>query len=402
MYTRGLDHDAEQLGRNCSATRGAGPSTGLERGAANDDEDPLLFATFGAPSALSYATNRIVLQIARTLFAQPSLIQATGVADLKHAWENLDAAQRKSVVLFSDCPQGELLQLIIATRAPIVVVVEDISSILFYVMRSRGMDFPQTTRFVTQVLCALERAGKSPNVLRISSLDLGRSLRNLIAGLVQFYGAQCDVAQFDEMVASVSVGMAGGTDTVYDFVEAHFPHARTDQLQKIDLTDAQRRQLAVLERGYGELVAGRPLTAVNWPTELFLKWDVQGAFLDGAIELTGPARFIICGPYLHLPEGHWRMTVEIGVEECFSDNRLGADIFSQDILTAVEFRLPANGDFAFDLDFQIVNTLAPIELRVQLLTGAIEGRLTLRSVELRFLDADGAPAPDFLHERDAH
>lgn len=362
----------------------------------------MLFATFGAPSALSYATNRIVLQIARTLFAQPSLIQATGIADLKQAWDGLDAEQRRSVVLFSDCPQGELLQLITATRAPIVVVVEDISSILFYVMRSRGMDFAHTARFVTQVLCALERAGRSPNVLRISSLDLGRSLRNFLAGLVQFYGAQCDLAQFDEIVASVRVGMAGATDTVYDFVEAHFPHARTDQLQKIELSDTERRMLAVLERGYGELVAGRPLIELTWPVELFLKWDVQGAFLDGAIELTGPARFIICGPYLHLPEGRWRMTIEIGVEECYSDNRLGADIFSQDILEAVEFRLPPNGDYAFDLEFQVVNTLAPVELRVQLLTGAIEGRLTLRSVELRSLGAEDAAAPDFIHGQDAH
>jgi hypothetical protein len=170
-----------------------------------------------------------------------------------------------------------------------------------------------------------------------------------------------------------------------DYVGANFPHFEQEESGN-PLSAAESKSLEMLSEAYGRLISGAALATLSWPVPMFLKWDVEGAFLDGPIDLVGPARFIICGPYLHLPEGAWRMSVQIDVEDCFSDNRIGADIFSERILTAITAKLPASGRHAFDLDFTVVNPLAPVEIRMQLLTGAIEGRLSLVNAVLSRLE----------------
>jgi hypothetical protein len=340
----------------------------------------MLLASFGSPSALAYATSNIMRRIGDEIFGAHFYIQATYRDEFKQHWNSVDADQRKCVVFFSDCPHKDITELIAAVRAPIVVVVEDFAAIFSYVRRSRHMDFAPAARFSSQVVCALKQIFRSPNIMRISPADYGRSLASFVEMLVRFYGAPCDDAQFSAILATLSPE-GSAIHTVYDYVTANFPHLNDDE-NDAPLSSVQQSALDRLIDAYRPLVSGQPFEEANWPVSMFLKWDVPGAFVDGPIELLGPARFVICGPYLHLPEGAWRMTVQIEVEECLSDNRIGADIFSERILTAIGAKLPPSGRFSFNLDFDVVNPLAPVEIRMQLLTGAIEGRLSLVDVRL--------------------
>ena len=82
------------------------------------------------------------------------------------------------------------------------------------------------------------------------------------------------------------------------------------------------------------------------------------------------------------------MNVAIETEECYSDNTMGADIYSEGILTAITAKLPIRGRHGFSLDFDVTNPLAPVEIRMQVLTGCIEGRLELADVRLERLICD--------------
>jgi hypothetical protein len=335
----------------------------------------MLLASFGSPSALGYATSSIVRRIGSEIFGTHLFIQASNLEEFRQHWHSVTPEDRKCVILFSDCPHREMAALIANVRAPIVMVVEDFVDIFLYVRRSRGMAFAPVVRFTTQVICALNHFLLSPNVKRISPGNYRQSLASFVQSLVSFYGAPCGDIQF----AAIMEGLAppnSHIETLYDYVRAEFPHVQDHPIDT-QLSPVEKQALAQLSEAYGGLISGSGMDEVDWPVSMFLNWDVPGAFLDGPIELLGPGRFIICGPYLHLPEGEWRMSVEIEVEECFSDNQIGADIFSERILTAISAKLPASGRFGFDLDFRVVNSLAPVEIRMQLSTGAIEGRLSL-------------------------
>ena len=86
---------------------------------------------------------------------------------------------------------------------------------------------------------------------------------------------------------------------------------------------------------------------VEWPREIFFSGDDGGQFVAGHQELTGPARFFIYGPYMHLPAGNWVALIEIEVSENYSGNRLQADVVSGEILGAITADLPGNGVFSF-------------------------------------------------------
>ncbi|MCI4677320.1 hypothetical protein K9U39_00075 [Rhodoblastus acidophilus] len=352
----------------------------------------MLIVSFGSPSSLSYATANILRSMGDELFGEHVFIQAMFLEELREKWFSAENQQKKCVILFSDCPHKKISELVSNVRSPIALVVEDFAHIVSYVMRSRGMEFAPAARFATQVVCALAALTSTPRVLRISPSDLSRNLGAFVESLCQFYGA----AFSDAQIASIMTALApegSDIDTLKDYVERHFPHG-SDLAEPLRLSPSQRAALKVLSDRYAPLTAGRTVSQFVWPTSLFLKWDEPGAFLEGPIELLGPARFIVCGPYLHLPEGKWRMTVEIETEHCHSDNRLGADIFSEAILTAITAKLPPAGLFAFHLDFEVTNPLAPVEIRIQVLTGCIEGRLALKHVQIdRREERGGIRAP---------
>ncbi len=58
---------------------------------------------------------------------------------------------------------------------------------------------------------------------------------------------------------------------------------------------------------------------------------------------------------------------------------MNVDVFSGEILAGVAMPLPAAGVFSFENPFRVGDPFLPVELRFQLLEGAIEGSLRLRS-----------------------
>lgn len=351
----------------------------------------MLLVSFGSPSAIGYAVTHIARAALEGCIGEHALFQVVSLDDFKAKWQASAEDKRRAVLVVSDCPHAEVVGLFSAARGPIVVSCDSFDHIVGYVMRARGMEFAPAVRFATQVLCALETLADAPNVMRVTSDDYGRSLQAVASALVDFTGLPTTDAQFGTVMARL-LGEEGRRDEGFrDFVERHFPHVNEGE-GSIPLSAGEADTLTRLCDDYGPLTRAHPLDAARWPTALFLDWDRPGRFLSGPVSLLGPARFIVCGPYLHLPRGRWRMSVEIEVEDCLSDNRLGADVFSGRILAAATMRLPARGARGFDLDFEVADPLLPVELRMQLLTGAIEGSLRLLDVRL-----SRTPRPD-VHE----
>jgi hypothetical protein len=102
----------------------------------------------------------------------------------------------------------------------------------------------------------------------------------------------------------------------------------------------------------------------------------------GPIDLTGPARYIYYGPYFALPAGVWSAKISFEVQDCLSDNQVALDVVADQILAIVRTKLPAQGVYRCQIDFEIQDPSKPVEIRVQLLTGAIEGVIQLRRIEL--------------------
>ncbi len=124
--------------------------------------------------------------------------------------------------------------------------------------------------------------------------------------------------------------------------------------------------------------------------------DFPDRLTVGSIDLTGPARFIYYGPYFALPRGRWRADLVLEVSDCLSDNQIAIDVVAGVVLAALKAKLPAQGVYGCEIQFEIRDPSNPVEIRLQLLTGAIEGLLMLRSVHLtRIASLDWRRSTDF-------
>jgi hypothetical protein len=121
---------------------------------------------------------------------------------------------------------------------------------------------------------------------------------------------------------------------------------------------------------------------MEWPVSMFLNADYPAAPFPGRVELLGPARFIAYGPYLHLTVGRWQASIMFEVADNYSGNQLYVDSFAGEILSVVTTQLPTQGTYTFQIGFEISNAAKPVELRFQILSGAIEGIFTLNSAIL--------------------
>ena len=87
-----------------------------------------------------------------------------------------------------------------------------------------------------------------------------------------------------------------------------------------------------------------------------------------------------------MPKGAWQVSITIEIAENFSGNHLIVDVAAGSVLAAGETALPVSGIFGFDLSFEIVDPFVAVEVRSQITSGAIEGKLELREVVFRRME----------------
>ncbi len=129
--------------------------------------------------------------------------------------------------------------------------------------------------------------------------------------------------------------------------------------------------------------------------------DFPDRLTIGPIDLTGPARFIHYGPYFALPRGRWRADLVFEVSGCLSDNQIAIDVVSGTVLSVIKMKLPPQGVYGCEIPFEIRVASNPVEIRLQLLTGAIEGFLALRSLNLSRVALSEGAAEAFRPAREA-
>lgn len=134
-----------------------------------------------------------------------------------------------------------------------------------------------------------------------------------------------------------------------------------------------------LERNSIFRIQQQSIELVEWPSALARSTPSACRYV-APIDLAGPARRIFDGPPFDLPAGAWTAEVIFDVTECLSDNRIEVEIFAAGVISAVKAKLPASGVHSCELRFEIVAPTRPVEVRIQLLAGAIEGRLLVRQI----------------------
>ena len=146
-------------------------------------------------------------------------------------------------------------------------------------------------------------------------------------------------------------------------------------------------------RPFDSLFQWTPTDRFRWTRGVFLGVDQVGLPTNKLpaewIDLTGPARILFYGPYFHLPVGAWGANISFAVDKNLSGNMLFAEVISgSKVIVTSTFPLPKTGAFEFTIPFEVTEPRDPVQIRMTILEGAIEGLLSLKDVTIFRMDSD--------------
>jgi hypothetical protein len=131
---------------------------------------------------------------------------------------------------------------------------------------------------------------------------------------------------------------------------------------------------------------------ITWPRQCFLSGDKPNSAVPVAIDVTGRARIIFYGPYLHLPRGRWTVRVLIGFSRDIRGMPFSVEAYSTELLGKARILAERGGIFEFEFEAVVTAPHEPVEIRIMNEQGAIEGHTGLISIGF----GNWRPLPDGL------
>jgi hypothetical protein len=345
----------------------------------------MLASVLGTPSPLTYWTLSVVSVIAKSVHPDSCILQAVRLNELESSWNALEERAREKTVFFSDCPESTICDLLLASGIPIIFVADDPSDLLSFIVASRGISIEQALTFSSQCLSTLSVLCGGQNVLHIRTKQYAEGIREYVRHLIDFCGFQVSEERFESILGDLITNYESSVDLcVGDEVTRCIPHARMPGSYQVP--DSRRwESLNCVALQYAVILHNKLINHLVWPREIFFDGNRPEHFVSGPQSMLGPSRCLIFGPYMHLPRGIWEARVEIEVDGNVSGNEISSDIIScgTPAFAATKSPLPRRGVFAFNMAFEVSEPFLPLEVRIFILQGAIEGVFLLRTVELK-------------------
>ncbi|TCT05033.1 hypothetical protein [Aquabacter spiritensis] len=334
----------------------------------------MLICVLGSQSPFAVLGVHIVRTIAAFVLNDFHYVHATTMAQLNEAWQSRND---RPVVLYSDYLEPRLVDILVKSGAPMVWFLDDLQDCALYCAKARDVELRLGVVFTIQSLCSFARFIPQPFITRLWRPGPRATLGPLVRKIAEGY--QLDAT--DDLVARVCQHLTGGAEEA----EAALVE---DQIRKIvatalpigahaSLPRSEQMMLKDVLGGYSALFGDHP-TKFRWPVSFFISGSPPHAPVLGPIDMTGPARCLLFGPQLSLPEGRWVAHAAFAVSENYSGNILKVDVVSAGKVAAEAVGdLPADGRFAVSIPFENVSNMFPVDLRIMMMSGAIEGTFEL-------------------------
>jgi hypothetical protein len=125
---------------------------------------------------------------------------------------------------------------------------------------------------------------------------------------------------------------------------------------------------------------------IVWPRDLFCTGEARTP-ATGAIDVTGPSRCVLYGPYIRLPAGHWSCALLFGCSPEAVGLGMVADVYAGHHLGQVTFTIEEAGIFEIEIAFENPDPDRLVEIRLFTTRAAFEGSIAIGQATLSPLAA---------------
>ncbi len=126
----------------------------------------------------------------------------------------------------------------------------------------------------------------------------------------------------------------------------------------------------------------QPGGSLVWPREIFLDGDAPGMPLPPTVDVGGRPRILAYGPYLPIPVGRWTATICLGFSIDIGRLPFIFEIDAGGPVARGFFEVHRGGIFTLVLDFEVLQALHLVEVRLISQESAFEGQAALIEVKL--------------------
>lgn len=341
----------------------------------------MLITAYGTSSLFGQTGNKIMRALGDAVFPDCYHIHASSIEELRDA---VLGRKTPNILLYSENPERDLVSVTSRINPAAVVFYEDPSDIAGYLLRHRKVVWPAALQVACQNIATMAEALASPACLRLERSG-DATLGGIIERIARHFGLALTPFHWKEIIAALDLDGPGQlNEPIETLMAALFDDYRPPAFGIYELT-ADVVQL--MEQVYGPLRRVHepgPLHEIRWPVGVFFSQTSQkqiSGVTQDPINLLGPARYLYFGPYLCLPPGKWSLQAVFEVNENLSYNKVEVDICQGDsVLSYGLFDIPVRGKFEVLTEIEINQPERPLEFRIFMKEGAIEGLFELKRV----------------------
>jgi hypothetical protein len=133
---------------------------------------------------------------------------------------------------------------------------------------------------------------------------------------------------------------------------------------------------------YAKRFSGNPLDEIVWSRDLFYQEGHRPA--ERVVDITGPSRYLIYGPFVTLPPGAWSAEILVGFSQEASEINFVVDVFAGAQLNSARLSPTGSGVVQVNIGFQIAESNDNlIEIRIMNERAVFDGKLAMVRVGLR-------------------
>ncbi len=319
-----------------------------------------LFVVLTPPSALAAAVLHAVKSMIDRALGSVDMIKLSTIDALR---SEMSARKNGHLLLYSDCPAPEVIGLIKQAAPPVFVFADDPVRVAQSLQGKLGPDPISAIR-----ITALSFATLHDLILHASRKVIiapqGWQLEPFLQQVAQFFSLPVNTRDLSHIVQSFA--------------------AEDEWAAASEAGDKKPIAGNGIVSPFARLFEDKPADDFFWPIALFFGTEPLGSPLPKQIDLTGPARPILYGPYMHLPAGDWLATIRFTISENKSGNAALVEwLAGNEIIQSARISsLPEVGEFQFSLNVKITDPREPLQIRLSILEGAIEGVFQFHGVEL--------------------
>ena len=282
------------------------------------------------------------------------------------------------VLLVTHFPRPELVNYVARNETPIIVAIDNPSYSVAVHVKDGSLGPRDAVKPVTQSLSLLTALAPVERSVLLSTGDYHRPVTHVVASLAIALGVS------RENIGSIARAFRGWeVTTLARSIERHVFHngtfAELDEL----ISPSDGATIIRSTKGLIDRILGEEPEEIVWNREFFYDGTTLTSPPPVTVDMTGPARCLFYGPYLHLPVGRWEARLLLGFSAQTTDTWLKVDLYTDDVQAIFYSRVKRGGVYAMPITFDVSDPRQPIQIRIFIERGEIDGQMGLGVVRLK-------------------